>query len=160
MRAGPWTFQIVGLYVVLVAAAVPCLLLLYRAGWRPLLLASWALYVWYRLQPHAATPAGFEATVPLLAWQLLFVHGIAIGYHRDRIAASMAAMPRIVQPLAVVATAGFLVFAFSNPWTDGPAWLHLPVVSADRFSVLYERYFSLSGLGVGRVLNLAVGLPV
>jgi hypothetical protein len=160
MRAGPWTFQIVGLYVVLVAAAVPCLLVLHRVGWRPLLVTSWALYGWYRFHPHAVTPAGFEATFPLLVWQLLFVHGIAIGYHRDRIAASIAGTSRIVLPVAAVATAGFVVFAFSNPWTDGPAWLQLHVISADRFSELYERYFSLSALGVGRLLNLAVALPV
>src|SRR6185369_9901345 len=35
MRAGPWAFEIIGLYVWLVAAAVPCLLLLRYAGWRP-----------------------------------------------------------------------------------------------------------------------------
>src|SRR5262245_36055735 len=33
MRAGPWPFEIIGLYVWLVAAAVPCLLILRRAGW-------------------------------------------------------------------------------------------------------------------------------
>ena len=37
MRVGPWPFQIVGLYVWLVAAAAPCLLLLRRFGWRALL---------------------------------------------------------------------------------------------------------------------------
>jgi hypothetical protein len=42
----------------------------------------------------------------------------------------------------------------------GPSWLHLNVVSADRFSTLYERYFALSDLRVGRLLNLSIGLPV
>jgi hypothetical protein len=36
----------------------------------------------------------------------------------------------------------------------------LNVVSAERFSALYERYFSLSDLRVGRLLNLSIGLPV
>src|SRR5262245_39392693 len=43
MRVGPWAFEIIGLYVWLVAAAIPCLLILRRAGWRPLLAMSWAL---------------------------------------------------------------------------------------------------------------------
>jgi len=33
-------------------------------------------------------------------------------------------------------------------------------VSPERFTELYERYFSLSDLGVGRLLNLAIALPV
>ena len=45
-----------------------------------------------------------------------------------------------------------------NPWTDGPSWLHLHLVSANRFDV-YERYFTLSDLRVGRLLNLSIALP-
>src|SRR5713226_7770694 len=85
MRCGPWAFQIVGLYVWLVAAAVPCLVALRFAGWRRLLAVSWSLYLWYRIAPHPLTGSLFESTFPLLAWQLLFVHGLAIGYHRERL---------------------------------------------------------------------------
>jgi hypothetical protein len=160
MRAGPWAFEIIGLYVWLVAAAIPCLLLLRRAGWRPLLAASWALYLWYRVEPHAITTAGFESAFPLFAWQLLFVHGIAIGYHRNDLSAFVARMPVITPRVAMLLTAGFTIFAFCNPWTAGPTWLHLRIVSADRFAYLYENYFSLSDLGVGRLLNLSFALTV
>jgi hypothetical protein len=160
MRAGPWAFEIIGMYVWLVAAAIPCLLMLRHAGWRPVLAASWALYVWYRVEPQTITMAGFESAFPLLAWQLLFVHGIAIGYHRSDINAFVARMPAITPRVAMLITAGFTIFAFCNPWTDGPAWLHLRVVSPERFTDLYERYFTLSDLGVGRLLNLSVALPV
>ena len=34
------------------------------------------------------------------------------------------------------------------------------VVSPERFADLYERYFTLSDLGVGRLLNLSIALPV
>ena len=60
----------------------------------------------------------------------------------------------------MLVTAGFTIFAFCNPWTDGPSWLHLGVVSPERFTSLYERYFALSDLGVGRLLNLSIALPV
>ena len=126
----------------------------------PLLAASWALYLWYRVDPHALTMAGFESAFPLLAWQLLFVHGIAIGYHRNDVSAFVARMPAITPRVAVLVTAGFTMFAFCNPWTDGPSWLHLRVVSPDRFASLYARYFTLSDLGVGRLLNLSIALPV
>ena len=160
MRTGPWAFEVIGLYVWLVAAAIPCLLILRHAGWRVLLAMSWALYLWYRIEPHAMTMAGFESAFPLLAWQLLFVHGIAIGYHREGISAFAARVPKMTLRVALLTTAGFMVFAFCNPWTDGPSWLHLRVVSPERFTYLYGGYFTLSDLRVGRLLNLSLGLPV
>jgi hypothetical protein len=121
---------------------------------------SWALYLFNRLSPHTLTSGQFETTFPLLAWQLLFVHGIAFGYHRERLGTFFERLPRIV-PIAVagVATA-FIAFALCNPWTDGPELLHWTLISPERFSELYYRYFNLEDLGIGRLLNLAVGLPI
>src|SRR5688572_16584256 len=104
MRAGPWAFEIIGLYVWLVVAAIPSLLILHRAGWRVLLGLSWALYLWYRVDPQALTLAGFESAFPLLAWQLLFVHGIALGYHRNTISAFAARLPAGAPRAALLAT--------------------------------------------------------
>src|SRR5688572_4642620 len=160
MRVGPWAFEIIGLYVWLVAAAIPCLLILHRAGWRVLLGLSWALYLWYRVDPHTVTAAGFEMAFPLLAWQLLFVHGIALGYHRNTISAFAARLPAGTPRAALLATAAFTIFAFCNPWADGPSWLILGVVPPDQFTSLYERYFTMSDLRVGRLLNLSIALPV
>src|SRR5215469_3693318 len=149
MRAGPWAFEIIGLYVWLVAAAVPCLLIMRWAGWRLLLAVSWAVYLWYRLDPHSVTGAGFESAFPLLAWQLLFVHGIALGYHRDRIRAAVDRAPKWLPAAAMLATAAFAAFAFCNPWTDGPRWLRLTVLGPDQFTQLYGSFFSLKELGAG-----------
>jgi hypothetical protein len=160
MRAAPWPFQIVGLYVWLVAGAVPCLLALRFAGWRPLLAVSWALYLWYRIAPHAVTSGQFETAFPLLVWQLLFVHGLVMGYCRDRIETLVSRLPRFVPLAAYGASAAFIVFAFCNPWTEGPGVLRWSLVSAERFTALYSDYFTLSDLGIGRLLNLAVALPV
>jgi hypothetical protein len=160
MRAGPWAFEIIGMYVWLVAAAVPCLLILHRVGWRPLVAVSWAVYLWYRIQPHALTVASFEAAFPLLAWQLLFIHGITIGYHRADISAFVARVPGIVPRAAVALAAGFALFAFCNPWADGPSWLQLGIVSPEGFTYFYEHYFALSDLRIGRLMNLAIALPV
>lgn len=160
MRVGPWAFEIIGMYVWLVAAALPCLFLLRYAGWRVLLLVSWSLYIWYRIEPHALTMGGFESAFPLLAWQLLFVHGMTIGYHRADVSAFAARLSPMVLRAAVVLTVGFAIFAFSNPWANGPEWLRLPILSSERFAYFYGHYFGLSDLRVGRLLNLAVGLPV
>ena len=160
MRHGPWPFEIVGLYVWLVVAAVPCVIALRFAGWRPLLAMSWSLYLAYRIAPHRLTSAEFESVFPLLAWQLLFVHGIAIGFHRDRIGAFVARCPKVVPIVGAGASATFIVFALCNPWLDGPSWLPWHVVSAERFAYLYTHYFTLTDLGIGRLLNLAVALPL
>jgi len=160
MRYGPWAFEIVGLYVWLVVAAVPCLFALRFAGWRPVLAASWALYLWYRLAPHPLTTAEFESSFPILAWQLLFVHGVAIGCNRERISEFVARSPKVLPIVVAGASAAFMVLALCNPWMDGPQWLRWDVVSPERFTDLYYRYFALAGLGIGRLLNLAVALPL
>ena len=160
MRYGPWAFEIVGLYVWLVVAAAPCLVALHFAGWRPLLAVSWALYLWYHIAPHSLTTAEFESTFPILAWQLLFVHGVAIGYHRERLGAFVARCPKVVSMVAAGATTAFVVFALCNPSPDGPSWLHWGVVSPEHFRFLYAHYFTLADLGIGRLLNLAVALPL
>ena len=90
---------------------------------------------------------------------MLFVHGIAIGYHRERLAAFVARSPRML-PAVVVGSAAFAVFALCNPWTDGPEALRWNLMSAERFTDLYVQYFSLTELGIGRLLNLAMALPV
>jgi len=159
MRHGPWTFEIIGLYVFLILAAIPCLIAFRRAGWRLTLAASWAMYAFHQISPHQLTSAGFETVFPLLAWQLLFVHGIAIGYYRDSIAGSVARWPRAVPVAATVGVAVFMLFALSNPRADGPSWLRSAIVSPELFTYLYERYFALSDLGIGRLLNLAIALP-
>jgi hypothetical protein len=160
MRSGPWSFEIIGMYVWLVAAAVPCLLGLRYVGVIPVLGASWALFLWYRISPHSLTGAEFETSFPLLAWQILFVHALAIGYHRDRVYAFVEARVKPLTIAAMAAMAGFIAFALCNPWTDGPGLLHLTSLDPDYFAELYARFFGLEELGVGRLLNLLVGLPL
>jgi len=160
MRSGVWAFEIVGLYVWLVLVAVPCLLTLHFIGWRPLLGASWLVYLVYRITPHPVTSAEFEVVFPMAAWQLLFVHGIAVGYHRDRLGAFASQCSKAVPVAMAAAAAMFFLFAACNPWMDGPSWLRLSILSADSFTNLYARYFALSELGLGRLLNLAIGLPL
>ena len=60
----------------------------------------------------------------------------------------------------VGASAAFVVFALCNPWTEGPGLLRWNLMSPERFTDLYVRFFGLTELGIGRLLNLAVALPV
>jgi hypothetical protein len=69
-------------------------------------------------------------------------------------------LPRSVPVFIGGAAAAFTVFAFCNPWTQGPSWLQLSVVSPERFAYLYFKFFAVTDLGIGRLLNLALALPV
>lgn len=160
MKYGPWTFEIVGLYVMLVLAAIPVLIALRFAGWRPVVASSWALYLFYQFVPQRITSTEFESVFPLLAWQLLFVHGLTIGYYRESIGAVASRWPKTGLIAATAGTLAFMALAFSNPHADGPSWLRWSAVSPERFTHLYDRYFSLSDLGIGRLLNLAIALPL
>lgn len=160
IRYSPWAVEIIGLYVWLVVAAVPCLLALRAGRWRPLLAVSWGLYVWYRVAPRQLTAAEFEVVFPILAWQLLFVHGLVIGYHRERLAAFVAVHGKALLGIVAAASAAFMMVAFCNPFADGPEWLRFGLISPETFSSMYDRYFAFSDLGIGRLLNLAVALPV
>jgi hypothetical protein len=160
MKYGPWTFEIVGLYVMLVLAAIPCLVALRFAGWKPVLATSWALYIFYQFVPGRLTSIEFESVFPLLAWQLLFVHGLTVGYYRESITAAVSRWPKTGLMLTAGGTLAFMALAFSNPHADGPSWLRWSVVSPEHFTYLYDRYFSLSDLGIGRLLNLAIALPL
>jgi len=79
MRTAPWAFQIIGLYVWLVAAAIPCLLGLRYTGWIPLLSASWAFTCSPDLSayPHQRP---VRADISDSRVQLLFVHDIDVVY--------------------------------------------------------------------------------
>jgi hypothetical protein len=144
----------------LLVAAVPCLLVLRAAGWRPVVAMSWAIYFWFRARPTQVTNAEFEVVFPILAWQLLFVHGLVIGYHRDKLTAFGARLPKAVPLAAAAVSVAFMAFALSNPWAFGPGWLHWTFVPPERFTDLYARYFQLTELGYARLLNLAVALPL
>ena len=103
-----WPFEIVGLYIWLVLAALPCLLALHFLGWRPLLALSWAAYLWYCIAPQQLTASEFESVFPILAWQLLFVHGITIGYHHKTLAALRDRCPKPVPVAIACASVAFM----------------------------------------------------
>lgn len=161
LKMGPHQVQILGLYVVLLALS-PLALFMFRQGWTRFFLGlSWVLYFLYAVQPLMPTQAQFEYAFPLLAWQLIFFHGMAAGYHRDRLAALFAG--RWGKPVIALAVVIFLACLFlaqnaTNPFL--PAWAHLSLVPPDTFNWLYGAYFQKNTLGLGRLLNYAAALIV
>lgn len=87
LEAGPWQFNVLGFFIAAMALAPAVLWLLARGWWAPLLASSWALFLLGRQTGAAILPFQSGGPFPLLIWQVLFVHGAVIGWHRTRVAA-------------------------------------------------------------------------
>jgi len=110
LEAGPWQFNILGFFIASLAAAPAVLHALSRGWWRQVLAASGALYLLGRGWTADVLPAQSERPFPLLVWQLLFVCGMVLGWHRERLTRLTRRAPRAIAGavLAVALVAGWL----------------------------------------------------
>lgn len=161
LRIGPHELQILGLYVCLLAVS-PAVLYLISARRTPLVLAlSWMLYFYNSLIHAMPTGAQFENGFPLLTWQLLFLHGLAIGYHRNRVWNFMRGRwGRPVFLAAVAVFAGFAFWAQNTPNQFIPPYARLSVIPAEVYSRVYGRFMQKNTLGLLRLVDYASVLIV
>lgn len=163
LAASPHQFQIVGLYVALFILT-PFLFWAIDRGWTAWLLAlSWACYLIDQFTPETQpgtaqitiTVAQFEYAFPLIAWQLLFVHGVVAGYYRKQIMAFFdTAAGRGTIALCVLLSLALMVFSLNHPLDQMPAWSKLDFISPATFDALYRDWFLKYRLGPGRVVNI------
>lgn len=146
----PYHLHVLPRYVVLLAAAPLALWCLTRGrtGW--LIAASAGLYLLSRgmgREPRLPwLEEGGALIFPVLAWQLLFFLGMACGYHRRRLAAFWRRLsPAAWGLLLGVPVAAFVLLARAQD----AGWLRLPPGAV-------EVWFGRTGLGPGRLVNLAV----
>jgi len=110
LEAGPWQFSILGLFIVLLALTPAVLFAFARGLWLPVLGVSWALFALGRTWDVDLLPTQSERAFPLLVWQVLFTHGLAVGFYRHRLAALISRYRRpLTAGVAIVALAA-LVF--------------------------------------------------
>ena len=157
---GPYQFNIMGLYVVLLLATPVVLLLLQRRLVALALAASGGLYVVGWLAPVRLLPSQFENAFPLLAWQLLFVLGLVAGWYRaDLLRAAARPAGRLVVAAVVVAYAGLLLFTHTSPYLSNRADIRLALVPDGLYWSLYGAWFGpRAELPPGRVLGVVVAL--
>jgi hypothetical protein len=163
LAASPHQFQIVGLYVVLFLLTPIIFWALDRrlTGW--LLLASWVAYLVNYLAPETEpgtaqiqlTVAQFEYAFPVLAWQLLFVHGVVAGFHRQLVRDFFAtAAGRVLIALCMLLSLMLALFSLNHPLDQLPAWSRLHFIAPDMFNAAYQSFFLKYKLGPGRILNI------
>jgi hypothetical protein len=135
--------NVLGLFVVM-TALVPLLGWLLRRGlWWVVLLLSWGAYGYGTVTGAHWLPSQFEDVFPLLIWQVAFVNGLVLGYHRRRVVAAMTSrVGKICCGVAVAAYALTLLVL----------WLvHGPV-----YDDLYDRFYIRVDLQAGRLVDLAL----
>ena len=129
LGTGVWPLTLLGLLVVLGLVSPVALWLLRRRLWWVLLALSWGLYAWGVVGHPDWTAGRYEAAYPPLVWQVVFTHGLVLGYHRDALArvwrsplARWAGIG-VVAGLAVALTTVRLVAPGQSPvlaWWSGP----------------------------------------
>lgn len=165
LAAAPHQFQVVGLYVMLFLLTPLIFHALARRRTGSLLVLSWAVYLINFLAienpPGTASlrlsVAQFEHAFPLLAWQLVFVHGVAAGYHRATILNFFNTLPGRLALLACWLAAILLMwFTLNHPLDQLPSWSRASHIPPDVFHGIYGQYFQKYKLGPGRLFNLLV----
>jgi hypothetical protein len=157
LRLGPWQFNVMGLYVVLLLVSPLILWALSRRKWVVVLLVSVGAYALGASLRLRLLPSQFEDSFPLLVWQLLFVVGIVAGFYRREIlrwfstrwgAASAAA--------AVILAACFMLFSLSNPYLVSSVDARLTLLPDNVFRLIYGEFFQRTHLGIGRLVNVVL----
>jgi hypothetical protein len=157
LRLGPYQFNIMGLYVVLLAF---CPLLVVALRRRLVLLAlavSWGLYLLNSGSSATLLRSQFETPFPLLTWQLLFVHGVAVGWYRERLLGwARRWWGRCLVAVLVLGHLAMMFFSLNNPYLSNRYDVRLDLIPASRFLELYQAYFQRPTLGLGRLLDVAL----
>ncbi len=157
LRLGPYQFNILGLYVVLLLVSPLLLAALRRRLWWLALLVSWALYGLNTVDPLTVFASQFETPFPLLTWQVLFVHGLVAGWYWSGVTAFAATTwGKTVVAVAVLASLAMAVFSWNNPALANSYDVRLTLIPDERFLALYEDWFLRPTLGLGRVLATAL----
>lgn len=159
LRYGTSEINVLGLYVILVAIAPLGMWMLHREQCGALLLISWGVYAIQHLHPVEVLPFQSELAFPVLTWQLLFVHGMAAGWHRDRLIEAARNASRTTVAALVLLAAAFSFYGLNNPWNEMPFGMRFAVIAEHEFGWVYYWFFDRKTLGIGRLINtfLVVG---
>jgi hypothetical protein len=123
LEAGPWQFNILGFFIAALAAAPAVLWALERGWWPAVLAASWLLFALGRHWDVDVLPTQSERPFPILVWQVLFVNGIILGYHRERLARRLRHHRRPVCALILTVAATFALLQVAGPaLVDAATW--------------------------------------
>lgn len=144
LEAGPWQFNILGFFIAALAMAPAILLSLDRGWWPAVLVMSWAVFAAGRHWDVDVLPSQSERPFPILVWQVLFVNGIVLGWHREQLSTRLRPYRRRICVI-VLATA----FLFAGIQLVGPA-----LVDAAAWARWEAEHFHKGSLDILRLLAM------
>ena len=154
LQIGPHQTQILGLYIFLLLFSPLFLGMLQKGKVWWLLGLSLLVYSLWQRWPLRLTPSEFEFAFPLLAWQFIFVLGMASGWYKAELLSFARTPPGKGVAIALVLVAlilGFVVQNHTNPFMPPALLMH--VIPPDSFNTFYHTWAAKNGLGPVRVLN-------
>ena len=155
LQFGPWQFNVVGLYVVLLLASPLVLAALNRGKSVWVLAATLAVYAIGAGTRFRVLPSQFEDSFPLLVWQVLFVIGLVAGFHRRSIVAWFSEHTWAVAACSALAFA-FAFVSWGNPYLANGFDVRLAIVPDTLYRTMYDLFFGRTYLAPGRLLNVLV----
>lgn len=153
LQFGPWQFNVMGLYVIMLLVSPLILLALARGRVLWVLAATTALYIAGTVFRFRLLPSQFEDSFPLLVWQVLFVLGLVGGYYRRTIVAWLSAHRWVVGVCAAI-TVAFALMSWANPYLANEFDVRLALTSDANFRAVYDQFFGRTYLEPGRLLNV------
>lgn len=154
LQIGPHQTQILGLYIFLLLLSPLFLGMLQKGKVWWLLGLSLLVYSLWQRWPLRLTPSEFEFAFPLLAWQFIFVLGMASGWYKAELLSFARTPPGkgvVVALVMVSLVLGFVAQNHTNPFMPPALLMH--VIPPDSFNSFYHTRAAKNGLGPVRVLN-------
>jgi hypothetical protein len=126
-----------------------------------LLALSWILYFANAAYPKTPTGAQFEYAFPLLTWQVLFFHGLAVGFHWTKLHAFFKRRAgKGLLVACIVIAAACAVFAQGTTNLLLPAWARFDVWPVGFYDHTWGAWCQKNTLGLLRLLDYGVFLVV
>lgn len=154
LQIGPHQTQILGLYIFLLLLSPLFLGMLQKGKVWWLLGLSLLVYSLWQRWPLRLTPSEFEFAFPLLAWQFIFVLGMASGWYKAELLSFARTPPgrgAVIALVLVSLVLGFVAQNHTNPFMPPALLMH--VIPPDSFNTFYHTWAAKNGLGPVRVLN-------
>jgi len=149
-RAGFLT-DVLLLYVLLVVAAGPAVLLLSRGYTWIILAGSWSVWAVWQLSPDSvAVPWTIQgnSVFHFASWQVLFFNGLVIGWHRAKIEAWVKRLPKMVLFGVLAAVAAVAI--------GGHVSQAMHMSALPERGLLYDLAFDKPNVPIGRVLHFVL----
>ncbi len=154
LSIGPHQFQVIGLYVVILALSPLFLCCLHYRHTLLLFIISGSIYISSQFYPMRLTEARFEYAFPLISWQLLFINGMVAGYYHHQILGYFTSKQgQWWVMIAGLCCLGFAFIAHNKPHPLFWPWQGFSYIDAETYRSLYHNWFNKNSLGLGRVLN-------